>query len=100
MALASSQVNITSVPRGAGFISEVQMTKMDIEQDGKGNHTVTLDYGQQDNDSIFKSWRAEIGTDRETTRRLIESAAPPVIWPGERDWLWIGTKQSDRGGLG
>ena len=65
------------------------MTKMHIDQDGKGNHTVRLDYGQQDNDAIFKSWRAEIGTDRETTRHIIESEIRPVIWPGGRDWIWL-----------
>ena len=65
------------------------MTKMHIDQDGKGNHTVTLDYGQQDNDAVFKAWRAEIGTDRETTRCIIESESSIVRWPGERDYIWL-----------
>jgi hypothetical protein len=40
------------------------------------------------NDEIFRTWRADIGTDRETTRRLVENHTPVVIWP-DRDWIWL-----------
>lgn len=31
-----------------------------------------------DNDAVFKSWRAEVGTDRETTQRIVHAEFVPV----------------------
>jgi hypothetical protein len=37
----------------------------------------------EENDRIFKVWRREVGTDRETTRRIIESEIIPVNYEYE-----------------